>query len=125
MNRLIAEVFEIQSLERVNLIKFKLNEQIINVLILEMNLNLKVGKKAELLIKPTAVSVLKNRCVFENVLSAELKDVEKGKILSRITVDVEGFAVESIMIKELADFEGSEVYIAFKANEVAISKVFE
>ena len=124
MNRLIAEVYEIDSLDRLNLIKFKLNKQTVNVLILEMNLDLKVGKRAELLIKPTAISVLNQKCEFENILSGKLKEVEKGEILARVLVDIEGFDIESIMIKELADFN-DEVFVAFKANEVTISKVFE
>jgi molybdopterin-binding protein len=89
-----------------------------------MNLDLKVGKRAELLIKPTAISVLNQKCEFENILSGKLKEVEKGEILARVLVDIEGFDIESIMIKELADFN-DEVFVAFKANEVTISKVFE
>ena len=122
MNVLTAEVKEIVSLDRLNLIKFVLNEQILNVLILEMNVELAVGKKAELIVKPTAVSVLNDKCDFENVLKGRVKHIEKGEVLSSVTVEVEGFEMEAIILnKDLND----EVYVVFKANDIAISKVLD
>ena len=122
MNVLTAEVKEIVSLKRLNLIKFALNKQTLNVLILEMNLDLDVGKKAELIIKPTAVSVLNEKCDFENILKGRVKQIEKGKVLSSVTVEVEGFEMEAITLNK--DFK-DEVYIVFKANDIAISKVLD
>ena len=122
MNKLIAEVLEIKSLDRLNLIKFGFNSQVINVLILEMNLDLKIGKSAELMIKPTAISILKQSSEFENVLKGKVKKIINGEILSRVIVDVEGFEIESIMLKEKVNFE-NDVFVVFKSNDVAISKV--
>jgi molybdopterin-binding protein len=122
LNVLTAEVKEIVSLKRLNLIKFALNKQTLNVLILEMNLDLDVGKKAELIIKPTAVSVLNEKCDFENILKGRVKQIEKGKVLSSVTVEVEGFEMEAITLNK--DFK-DEVYIVFKANDIAISKVLD
>ena len=79
MNKLIAEVLEIKSLDRLNLIKFGFNSQVINVLILEMNLDLKIGKNAELMIKPTAISILKQSSEFENVLKGKVKKIINGE----------------------------------------------
>ena len=121
MNKLIAEVLEIKSLDRLNLIKFGFNSQVINVLILEMNLDLKIGKNAELMIKPTAISILKQSSEFENVLKGKVKKIINGEILSRVIVDVEGFEIESIMLKEKVNFE-NDVFVVFKSNDVAISK---
>jgi molybdopterin-binding protein len=122
VNKLIAEVLEIKSLDRLNLIKFGFNSQVINVLILEMNLDLKIGKSAELMIKPTAISILKQSSEFENVLKGKVKKIINGEILSRVIVDVEGFEIESIMLKEKVNFE-NDVFVVFKSNDVAISKV--
>jgi molybdopterin-binding protein len=121
VNKLIAEVLEIKSLDRLNLIKFGFNSQVINVLILEMNLDLKIGKNAELMIKPTAISILKQSSEFENVLKGKVKKIINGEILSRVIVDVEGFEIESIMLKEKVNFE-NDVFVVFKSNDVAISK---
>jgi len=121
VNKLIAEVLEIKSLDRLNLIKFGFNSQVINVLILEMNLDLKIGKSAELMIKPTAISILKQSSEFENVLKGKVKKIINGEILSRVIVDVEGFEIESIMLKEKVNFE-NDVFVVFKSNDVAISK---
>jgi molybdopterin-binding protein len=124
LNRIIAEVFEIHSLERLNLVKFKTDTQIINVLMLEMNMDLKTGKKAELLIKPTAISLCKERCNFENCLKGSVINKKKGKILSSISVRIEHFELECIMLNECAETDG-DVFVLFKANDVAVGKVFK
>ena len=124
MNSLVAKVKEIKHLDRINLVKFTLNSQIINVLILEMNINLKIDKKASLLIKPTAISILKEMINFENLLRGNVLEIEKGEILARVIVDVEGFEIEAIMLNEKLNVKkDDEVFLAFKASDVIISKV--
>ena len=124
MNRLIAKVKEITHLDRINLIKFDLNSQIINVLILEMNVKLKRNKKASLLIKPTAITIVKNPIDFENILKGKIIEMEKGEILVRVLVDVEGFEMEVIMLNEKLNAKiNDEAYLAFKASDVIIAEV--
>jgi len=124
LNRLIAEVKEIKHLDRINLIKFDLNSQIINVLILEMNVKLKRNKKASLLIKPTAITIVKNPIDFENILKGKIIEMERGDILARISVDVEGLEMEVIMLNEKLNAKiNDEAYLAFKASDVIISRV--
>jgi len=124
LNRLIAEVKEIKHLDRINLIKFDLNSQIINVLILEMNVKLKRNKKASLLIKPTAITIVKNPIDFENILKGKIIEMERGDILARISVDVEGLEMEVIMLNEKLNAKiNDEVYLVFKASDVIISRV--
>ena len=124
MNRLLAKVKEIKHLDRINLIKFDLNSQIINVLILEMNVELKRNKKASLLIKPTAITIVKNPIDFENILKGKIIEMERGDILARISVDVEGFEMEVIMLNEKLNAKvNDEVYLVFKASDVIIAEV--
>jgi molybdopterin-binding protein len=124
LNRLIAKVKEITHLDRINLIKFDLNSQIINVLILEMNVELKRNKKASLLIKPTAITIVKNPIDFENILKGKIIEMERGDILARISVDVEGFEMEVIMLNEKLNAKvNDEVYLVFKASDVIIAEV--
>jgi len=124
VNRLRAVVKQIIPLKRLNLIKFDFNSHEINVLILEMNISLDVGKKAELIVKPTAVSVLNEYCGFENVLRGKVKSVKKGDILASVKVDVCGVEIESVLLKEKADFK-EDVFVVFKANDIAVSKVLD
>jgi len=123
LNRFIAEVKKIVPLKRLNLIKFDLNGQEINVLILEMNIDINVGKKAELIIKPTAISILNEKCDFENVLKGKIKKITHGDILSSVVVDVGGIEMESITLREKADLK-DDVFVVFKSNDIAVSKVF-
>lgn len=122
MNKLIAEVTEIKSVDRINLIKFRLNTQTVNALILEMNLNLNVGDTAELSVKSTAISVAENFCEFENVLKGRVLSVKKGEVLASVLTDVEGFEMEAVSLKENVNVNG-DVFLFFKANDVSIVKV--
>jgi len=89
-----------------------------------MNINLKIDKKASLLIKPTAISILKEMINFENLLRGNVLEIEKGEILARVIVDVEGFEIEAIMLNEKLNVKkDDEVFLAFKASDVIISKV--
>jgi len=122
VNKLIAEVTEIKSVDRINLIKFRLNTQTVNALILEMNLNLNVGDTAELSVKSTAISVAENFCEFENVLKGRVLSVKKGEVLASVLADVEGFEMEAVSLKENVNVNG-DVFLFFKANDVSIVKV--
>jgi len=125
LNRFTAKVKKILPLKRLNLIKFDYEGQEINVLILEMNIGLKPGKRAELSIKPTAVSVLKNECGFENALKGTVSEINNGEILSSVTVKIGGNEIESIMLKERACGLKGDVFVVFKANDIAVSKVLD
>jgi len=123
LNRLTAKVKEIVALKRLNLIKFEYHGSEIKVVILEMNVDLKKGSKAELMIKPTAVSVLKEACGFENVLKGKILEKELGKILSNVKVDTGYDIFEAVMLKECAEGLSGDVFLVFKASDVMISKV--
>ena len=120
MNKLIAEVVEIISNERLNLIKCKFKDEIINVLMLELNLDIKINSKVELYIKPTALSIIDEKVDFDNILKAKITQIENGKILSSVIVKIADFDFEILTLKK--EFN-NECYVIFKANDVIISKV--
>ncbi len=119
MNKITAVLKNIISVDNLNLLEFEKNGQLIKVLILQMNLDLKVGDEVYLGIKPTKLFLSKNKCNFENVLEVEIKNFEKGEILTNVLCDFYGEKLEIIMLKDYIDFE-KKAYLFFKASDISI-----
>ncbi len=119
MNKITAVLKNIISVDNLNLLEFEKNKQLIKVLILQMNLDLKTGDEVWLGIKPTKLFLSKDKCDFENVLEVEIKDFEKGEILSNVLCDFYGDKIEVIMLKEYIRFE-KRAYLLFKASDISI-----
>jgi molybdopterin-binding protein len=119
MNKFEAVLEDIVSLERLNLLKFKTEKEYINVIILEMNLNLKKGDKAILGVKPTKCFLLPEKVPFENCLKVKIKEITKGKILSNVVCEFEKNEFEVIMLNDFADIN-EEAFLVFKASDISI-----
>jgi hypothetical protein len=117
--RFKALLKEIVSLGGMNLLRFFVDDVEIKVLILELNLDLKEGDFANLYIKPTKLYVSKNRCDFENVLEVDIKNIQKGKIVSVIKGEFKGFEFEAIMLSEMVKVQ-NKGYLLFKSSDVSV-----
>ena len=122
MNEIKAKLIKIISKDNVNLLKFKIADEIINVLILQMNIKVDINEKAILSIKPSNLYLSKNRCDFENVLKVKVVNIEYGEIVALVEVEFEGNRLEVVMLKEKVDFD-SEAYLMFKSNDVYVKVV--
>lgn len=120
MNIIISKLENIKSLDNLNLLYF----EEIKVLILQMNLNIKIGKKAKLYIKPTKLFLSKEKCEFENRLKVNINNIKKGDILASILCEYKNFKLEVIMLKECINFE-NEAYLYFKASDISIVEVID
>ncbi len=118
-NEITAVLKNIISINNLNLLEFEKENQKINVLILQMNIDLKIGEKALLYIKPTKLFLSKEKCEFENVLKVKVKKIKKGKILANIICEITNEELEVLMLKNFADFE-TEAYLMFKASDISI-----
>jgi molybdopterin-binding protein len=100
MNQLIAKVIHIEHVNNLHQLKFRLKKEVIHMLSLEVDSHLKVGSKVTLSVKPTNVSIAKNvsgTLSFSNQLKGCIVHVNNGKILSSLSIDVEGFILESLI----------------------------
>jgi len=103
VNHLKAEVIHIKNVDSLNYLTFSINQQIIHMLSLELEPNLKIGTVINLAIKATHVAIakdLKGLLSLENRLKGTVVSIENGEILSSICLDIEGFLVESIISTE-------------------------
>jgi len=125
LNKVTATLKNIISIDNLNLLEFEKNNQKIFVLILQMNVDLKIGDKVLLYIKPTKLYLNKEKCEFENILKVRVKKINQGKILASVICEIENEEIEVIMLKKKINFE-KEAYLLFKASDISIlEKVYE
>ena len=106
MNQIKAEIIHIKRVDTLNYLTFSLNQQVIHMLSLELDPNLKLGTTVHLAIKSTHVIIakeLKGLLSLENRLKANIISIENGEILSSICLNVEGFLLESIISREFLE----------------------
>ena len=104
-----------------NLLKFKIADEIINVLILQM-IKVDINDEVILSINPSNLYLSKNRCNFENVLKVKVVNIDFGEIVALVEVEFEGNRLEVVMLKEKVDFD-SEAYLMFKSSDVYVKVV--
>ena len=118
-NEITAVLKNIISIDNLNLLEFEKENQKINVLILQMNIDLKIGDKALLYIKPTKLFLSKEKCAFENILKVKIKKITQGKILASVICEIKEENIEVLMLKNYVDFD-KEAYLMFKASDISI-----
>ena len=115
MNIIISNLKEIKGDGELHLLIF----EDLKVLILQLNLPLKVGKKAKLFIKPTKLFLSSEKFEFENRLKVKVKNIKLGKILANVICEYKNFEIEVLMLKENINFE-KEAFLYFKSSDVSV-----
>ncbi len=118
-NKITAVLKNIVSVDNLNLLEFEKENQRINVLILQMNINLNIGDRARLYIKPTKLFLNREKCNFENALKVNIKKINEGKILASVICETGKEEIEVIMLKNYINFE-KEAFLLFKASDISI-----
>jgi len=127
VNQLKATITQMDSIDNLNLLTLSCGEQSIKILTLELNPNLKVGSHVKLSVKSNDIAIAKNcngTLSYTNQLKAKITHINRGKLLSSIRVDIEGFGLESvIMLESCLKMElevGDEVVVLLDSNSVSI-----
>ncbi|EDM24004.1 hypothetical protein [Caminibacter mediatlanticus] len=121
MNEIVCNLKEIKSKDNINLLTFEKDNNLIQVLILQMNVGLKLGDKAVLYIKPTKIFLSKEKYLFDNVLPVNILDIRKGEIVSLIKAKFIDSVFEVVMLNEYINFE-KKAFMLFKASDISIRK---
>ncbi len=127
MNQFTATVKKIERVDNLYLVSFMLGNQTIKMLSLELNELLQVGSIVKLNVKSTNIALAKNFIgiiSYANQLNAKVVAVNNGTLLSSIGLDVEGFALESLITLEasleMKLFVGDNVVVLLKGSEVSV-----
>ena len=130
MSSLIAIVKEIQSCDSLHIVKFEINDQILSMMSLDLNQNIKIGTKVKLAVKPTHIAIAKNfsgELSYSNQLETTIEKIENGQLLSSIKLSFLDTFLESIITvnssKKMDLKVGDKVTAFIKASELSIGKV--
>lgn len=130
MNTLIATVTKIDTIDNLNIVNFDFSDQTLSMMSLDLSDDIKIGTKVKLITKPSYIAIAKEFSgilSYSNQLKAKIIDIENGKLLSSVKLQIEEFLLESIITFESSkkmDLKvGDEVTAFIKASELSILKV--
>jgi molybdate transport system regulatory protein len=131
MNKLKAKIVHIDSNNHLSLVDLAVGNDVISATLLETPAQadyLKIGNYVSILFKETEVSLAKNLSgliSLRNRLKATVTKIERGEILSAVTLAYQGNIIVSVITTRGMDTlqleEGDEVEALIKANEVVLS----
>jgi molybdopterin-binding protein len=130
MNKLEAKIVNVESADNISLVDLQANGDLFSCVVIETPASadyLQIGNFVHILFKETEVSIGKNlsgQISLRNQISSVIKQIEKGRVLTKIVLDYKGIAIGSIITTRSANKlnlqVGEAVVGLIKANEVSI-----
>lgn len=132
MSQLIATVSFIKNEQNLHMVNFDFQGIKLKMMSLELNEKIKIGAKVALNIKPTHIMLVKNfkgLIACSNRIYAKVVEVENGKILSSIKLQIKDTILESLITRDLSEKMevkiGDELLMLIKENELSIMEVLD
>lgn len=133
MNKITAIVTHINNIDNLNIVKFDYYETQLTMMSLDLDKNIKIGTKVNLVVNPSHIAIAKDfngKVSYSNQLKTTIKSIENGKLLSSISLNLQDNTIlESIITLSSSNKMNLKVndnIIAFiKASELSIMEVIE
>ena len=132
MNKLQGKIMNIESSEHISIVDIDVKGDLFSTVIIETPETadyLRIGEEVFMLFKETEVSIgkaLSGNLSLRNRLKSKIRTIEKGTVLTKITLDYKGKDIISVITtrstNKLDLKVGDEVQGLVKANEVIIMK---
>ena len=100
MSQLVATIKKINSVDNLNIVEFDFNGLTLKMMSLDLNDDVKIGKKVELSVKPTNISIAKNligEISLSNQIVATIQSLENGQLLTSVILKINDTLLESII----------------------------
>ena len=130
MSQLVATIKKINSVDNLNIVEFDFNGLTLKMMSLDLNDDVKIGKKVELSVKPTNISIAKNligEISLSNQIVATIQSLENGQLLTSVILKINDTLLESIITadssKRMNLQVGEVVTILIKASNLSIGEV--
>lgn len=131
MSQIIARIKKINSIDNsLNIVEFDFKGLTLKMMSLDLNKDVQVGKKVQLSVKPTNISIAKNlsgEISLSNQILAKIQSIENGALLSSIILEAKDTSFESIITadssKRMNLQKNDEVIILIKASDLSIQEV--
>ena len=130
MSQLVATIKKINSVDNLNIVEFDFNGLTLKMMSLDLNDDVKIGKKVELSVKPSNISIAKNligEISLSNQIVATIQSLENGQLLTSVILKINDTLLESIITvdssKRMNLQIGEVVTILIKASNLSIGEV--
>lgn len=132
MSQLIATVSFIKNEQTLHMVNFDFQGIKLKMMSLELNEKIKVGVRVALNIKPTHIMLVKDfkgTIACSNRIYAKVVEVENGKILSSIKLQIKDTILESLITTDLSKKmdvkKDDELLMLIKENELSIMEILD
>ena len=132
MNKLKGKIIDIQSSDNISIVHVDVDGDVLSSIVLEGKKgpsNYKINDSVTLLFKETEVGLAKDltgMISLRNRFKANIKKIDKGPILAKVTLNYKSHTVESIISAQSTTHmklkEKEEVEWLVKTNEVTLMK---
>ena len=130
MSKFIATIKKIQSIDNLNIVEFEFDGLTLKMMSLDLNDDVKIGKKVKLSVKPSNISIAKNligEISLSNQIVATIQSLENGQLLTSVILKINDDLLESIITvdssKRMNLQIGEVVTILIKASNLSIGEV--
>lgn len=130
MSYIVATVTKIENVKQLHIVEFDFQGLMLKMMSLDLTLNVHIGKKVVLTVKPTNVAIAKDfqgDISLSNKIVATIEDIENGDLLSSITLKAKGIVFESLITvtsaKRMNLQKNDEVTLFIKASDLSILEV--
>ena len=130
MSQLVATIKKINSVDNLNIVEFDFSGLTLKMMSLDLNDDVKIGKKVELSVKPSNISIAKNltgEISLSNKIVATIQSLENGQLLTSVILKINDTILESIITvdssKRMNLQIGEVVTILIKASNLSIGEV--
>ena len=130
MNKIHAEVKEIQNSENLNIVTFAYKDSSFKMMSLDLNERVKSGARVIISFKPTAVAIAKNisgELSYSNQLKTKIISLEIGELLCSLKLRFYDVTLESIITtasqKRMNLEPNNEVTALIKSSDLFISEL--
>lgn len=130
MSQFVATIKKIQSIDNLNIVEFEFDGLTLKMMSLDLNDDVKIGKKVKLSVKPSNISIAKNltgEISLSNKIVATIQSLENGQLLTSVILKINDTILESIITvdssKRMNLQIGEVVTILIKASNLSIEEV--
>ena len=100
MSKFIAIIKKINSIDNLNIVEFDFHGTTLKMMSLDLNEDVQIGKKVQLSIKPSNISIAKNlkgEISLSNQIIATIQSLENGQLLASVILKINETILESII----------------------------
>ncbi|MBU1659678.1 TOBE domain-containing protein [bacterium] len=130
MNKLIARVVQIESMDGLTIVNFDFFGTTLCMMSLDLSADVQAGVQVRLSAKSTHIAIAKDfsgLVSYSNMFEAKIVSVENGQLLSRVHLSVKGVPFESLITlnssKRMNLQANDDVTLFIKASELSIKEV--